>query len=376
MRIASFNVESLFDRAKALATTTWAEGRPILEAYATANRLINEPVYTPEIKEQLVEALIALGLRKEDLPRNGYAILRQNRGRLLKRSKVGNTTTLEIVAGGRDDWIGWVELAKEPTNERATQHTAMVMRDVDADVLGVVEADNRTALKLFSEILLTKVKGSPYAQVMVIDGNDDRGIDVGILTKPGFDIVAIQSHVDDMHAGKRIFSRDCPVYTIRTAKGNRLVVLVNHLKSKGYGKPSVSNALRELQALRVAEIYNELRAAGEKYIVVLGDLNDYPGSPPLDPLLADTDLKDVSTHPSFTQDGLPGTFGRGNAKEKFDYLLLSPALYAKVTGGATFRKGVWGENKNPPKKWEIYPTITRAVHAASDHAAIYADIDI
>jgi hypothetical protein len=32
MRIASFNVQSLFDSAKALSTKSWAEGRPVLEA--------------------------------------------------------------------------------------------------------------------------------------------------------------------------------------------------------------------------------------------------------------------------------------------------------------------------------------------------------
>ena len=31
---------------------------------------------------------------------------------------------------------------------------------------------------------------------------------------------------------------------------------------------------------------------------------------------------------------------------------------------------------NPPEKWEIYDTITAPVQAASDHAAIYADIDV
>lgn len=50
--------------------------------------------------------------------------------------------------------------------------------------------------------------------------------------------------------------------------------------------------------------------------------------------------------------------------------------YGKVTGGVVFREGVWGENENPPKKWEIYPTITKPVEAASDHAAIYADLDL
>ncbi len=376
MRIASFNVESLFDRAKALSLPTWADGRKILEAYAKTNALLNEPVYTPAIKTELVDLLLALGLKKEDQPKGGFALLRQNRGHLLKRTKVGGDTKLQIVADGRADWIGWVELAKEPTDELATEHTAMVMRDVDADVLGVVEADNRTALELFSELLLKKVGGKPYQHVMLIDGNDDRGIDVGILTREGYDILSITSHVDDTLHGKRIFSRDCPVYVIQTKKGNELVVLVNHLKSKGYGPPRVSSALRETQARRVASIYRSLLKAGKPNIVVLGDFNDFPGSPPLQPLLANTNLKDISTHPTFTNDGLQGTFGRGSPKEKFDYLLLSPALFAKVTGGAVLRKGVWGENKNPPTKWQIYPTIIQPVQAASDHAAIYANIDI
>jgi endonuclease/exonuclease/phosphatase family metal-dependent hydrolase len=210
----------------------------------------------------------------------------------------------------------------------------MVMRDINADVLGVVEADNRTALKLFSDLLLKKVNGKPYEHVMLIDGNDDRGIDVGILTRKGYDLLSVRSHVDDMLKGKRIFSRDCPEYALKTKKGNRLVLLVNHLKSKGYGPPKESSELREKQARKVASIYRSLLNAGEANIVVLGDFNDYPGSPPLKPLLANTNLKDISTHPTFTNDGLQGTFGRGSPKEKFDYLLLSPALYAKVTGGA------------------------------------------
>lgn len=55
--------------------------------------------------------------------------------------------------------------------------------------------------------------------------------------------------------------------------------------------------------------------------------------------------------------------------------LLSPDLYAKATGGAIFRMGVWHgpRTRNP---WPIYDTLTTEVHAASDHAAIYADIDL
>jgi hypothetical protein len=85
-----------------------------------------------------------------------------------------------------------------------------------------------------------------------------------------------------------------------------------------------------------------LRGEGEKNIVVLGDFNDSPASAQLQPLLAGTDLKDISQHPSFTNDGRPGTFGNATKNNKFDYLLLSPQLFTKVQGGGIFRKGVWG----------------------------------
>ncbi|MFZ0158497.1 MAG: hypothetical protein WAL50_05655 [Kineosporiaceae bacterium] len=65
----------------------------------------------------------------------------------------------------------------------------------------------------------------------------------------------------------------------------------------------------------------------------------------------------------------------GNETGKIDYVLLSPALFARARGGAVFRRGVYrGPRTRTP--WEIYPTLTAEVHAASDHAAIYADIDL
>jgi endonuclease/exonuclease/phosphatase family metal-dependent hydrolase len=80
-------------------------------------------------------------------------------------------------------------------------------------------------------------------------------------------------------------------------------VLVNHLKSKGYGSPRENNATRLRQATRVAEIVRSLRARGERNIVVLGDLNHTPDSMPLAPLLDGAGLRDIQTHPSFTSDG-------------------------------------------------------------------------
>jgi hypothetical protein len=141
MRIASYNVENLFNRAKALDQRTWAAGRPVLEAFARAAELLEEPVYTDEFKRDILRELARLGLRGADLAR--FARLRQNRGRLLRRSRDGR---VEVVAGGRADWIGWLELTTDRCDEQALLNTARVILDVRADVLGVVEAESRHAL--------------------------------------------------------------------------------------------------------------------------------------------------------------------------------------------------------------------------------------
>ncbi len=111
MRIASYNVENMFERAKALNLPTWEAGRPTLERHARINEVLNQPFYGPDDKDEIVKLLKDLGLAKKD-DGGRFAQLRQNRGRLLRRPKSGG---VEIVAGGRDDWIGWVELKTEPS---------------------------------------------------------------------------------------------------------------------------------------------------------------------------------------------------------------------------------------------------------------------
>lgn len=73
-----------------------------------------------------------------------------------------------------------------------------------------MEAEDRISLEKFSEQVLSSVGYTPYPHVMLIDGNDDRGIDVGIMMKSGYTIESMRSHVDDFDDEGRVFSRDCP----------------------------------------------------------------------------------------------------------------------------------------------------------------------
>lgn len=370
MRLASYNVENLFDRAKVMNLADRAQAKPILEQFAELNSLLDKTSYNAADKSRMVALMIALGLEKSD--QGPFVILRRNRGRLLTRPTAGG---IVITGDGRADWVGSLELRDETIRHVAVLNTARVIADVNADVLGVVEAENRPALAEFNRVMIPEVDGTAFRHVMVIDGNDDRGIDLGLMCKEGFAIAQMRSHVDDrLPGGGAVFSRDCPEYDVATPLGNRLTILLNHFKSKGFGTQASSSARRKAQAARAAEIYQALKLAGNQHVAVIGDFNDTPASVPLQALLQNTDLKDVSKHPAFADGGFPGTFGSSTAANKIDYILLSPALFAAVTGGGVNRKGMWPGVR--PKKWEVFPEVARPEDVASDHAALFVDLNI
>ena len=395
IRLATFNVENLFARAKALDPADPAGGAA-LRAFDDFNRVAARPVYEDTDRKAMLDALEALrvlvrvggALRRNPDPfGDAWAMLRENRGDFLVAP---DDAEPRIVATGRPDWLGWVELITEPVDELATRMTARVISDVAADVLCVVEAEDRPSLVRFDVELL----GRRYAHRMLVDGNDPRGIDVGLFATAAVEPLWVRSNVDvpDPAAadGRPLFSRDCPVHHLRLPGGAELYLLLNHLKSQSFtsGNP---DPLRSRQSAAVRDIYLALRAGGARHVAVLGDFNKGPAAdgshPTLEPLFDPaTGLVDAYGLPAFSQlhDPLdtarerPGTFQSCTLRNRLDYLLLSPELAATVTDGGVFRRGLWGPpaNVNPPRLWSVYPEITSARHAASDHAAVWLDLDL
>jgi endonuclease/exonuclease/phosphatase family metal-dependent hydrolase len=398
IRLATFNVENLFARAKALDTTS-AEGGPALRAFERFNRVAAKPEYTDDDRQSLLADLEQLRvlvrrpggeLRPNPQPfTDAWALLRENRGDFLAAPADGEP---RIVASGRGDWIGWVELITEPVDELAIRMTARVIDDVAADVLCLVEAEDRPSLVRFDAELLDH----RYPGRMLVDGNDPRGIDVGLYCVATADVLWVRSHVDvpdpASRDGRSLFSRDCPVYHLRLPGGTELFLLLNHLKSQSFssGNP---DPLRSRQAAAVRDIYDRLRADGARLVAVLGDLNKGPDRndptrhPTLEPLF-DPASGLVDAYGLDTFSGLfgdrdqqrerPGTFQSCTITNRLDYILLSPELAATVRDGGVFRRGLWGPpgNVNPPRLWTIYPEITASRHAASDHAAVWVDLDL
>jgi hypothetical protein len=71
MRIASFNVENLFERAKAFNLEDKEAARVVLEEYARLTDLFNQPAYSKAAKAEMVDLLGKLGLAEPARGRNG-----------------------------------------------------------------------------------------------------------------------------------------------------------------------------------------------------------------------------------------------------------------------------------------------------------------
>jgi endonuclease/exonuclease/phosphatase family metal-dependent hydrolase len=368
IRVATFNVENLFNRPIAMNLSNWSEGQPILDDNARMTSLLNQDTYSDDDKAEILSLLEKYGLDKTR-PRNEYLELRQIRGKLLKHPK---GKPAEVIANGRANWVGWVELKKKSIEDDAIKNTARVIADVNPDIIVMVEMENRPALLRFHESILKplmeKQNQELYDHIMVIQGNDKREINVGIMSRRP--ILRMVSHVDDCtDDGTPTFSRDCPEYYFGLDDGTELVVLPNHLTSKG---SDTTGKRRSVQSAALKEIYEKLRKTYTR-IIFAGDFNDYPDSGALDPILKETDLKDAMSLDAY-QGKYPGTYQGANAKDKIDYLLLSPDLAKRVSAVDVNRKGYYA-----PTKWESYENINKEFknrYNASDHHCVWADIDL
>lgn len=364
LRLATFNAENLFSRPKAMLHETWSPGSQALEDFAEMSRLIEALTYTPAIKSRL---RTLLNRQLFDKPAADRVIkLNEVRGRLVKRA--GTTTT--IVANGRADWVGWFEMIRDQLKGEEVLNTGRVINAVRPDILCLVEVEDRLSVARFNEQVLQHEFQYPFLQHLLVDGNDDRGIDISLFSQRP--ILGVRSYTDVPRPGKTepVFSRDCPEFTVELAGGQLLIVLGNHFKSQGFGNKASNDAKRLDQAKAVKTIY-QAALQRSQLVVVAGDLNAGPDDPSVAPLVKTTGLQDVMDHPAYQ--GLPGTFGTGTNRDrqKFDYVLLSPALWAKVQAVGVERRGVWAPNTFPH-----FPEVTSKVTQASDHASVWVDLNL
>ncbi|MEU6800706.1 endonuclease/exonuclease/phosphatase family protein [Streptomyces neyagawaensis] len=369
IRIATFNAENLFRRPKVFGLQDPERRKEILDDFNELVALLDKDIYEEADKERIAELIVKHGAHDPAGGGDHPFLVNQPRGgaKLFTVGQAGGSG-IRIVAKGRSKWAGWAEMVRGDLSWQAVENTARVMAEVDADILLTVEVEDRITLDRFNSQVLGGALGNrPYPFNLLVDGNDNRGIDVGILSR--FPITSVRSHIfDPGESGQPVFSRDCPEFEIDIA-GEPLWVLGNHFKSKGFGRASENDKRRKAQALRVQEIY-EAALGRSPRVVVAGDLNDSLDSAPVK-LLLDAGLREAMTHDSY-EGVLPGTHGTGKRDEqKLDYLLFSPELWDAVTHVGVERRGIWA-----PRTFPSFTTVTSKLDQASDHAALFADLDL
>ncbi len=264
------------------------------------------------------------------------------------------------------------DLVSYETTEIQRNNTAQAILDSEPDVLAVQEVENLYTLRLFNQEYLDNY----FDRMLLIDGNDPRGIDVGFLVRKGFpaEIRNLRTHVDEAVPGAAVarssvrnfgylargalFSRDCLEVDLEI--GSRVVTfLVNHFKAQDGTQDSTRR--RRRQAERVAEIATQAVQQG-RLPLVLGDLNappDADGS--LEPLLNSPVLQDPFPADTWTHYYVPA-----KRVSRLDYILPHKAL--EVEDIHIVRKGLTTKCKQ--YRGERYPTVGPAHTEASDHCPV------
>lgn len=365
-RIATYNVENLFGRAKVLNFANHATGDAKMRKIADLQEILKKPNYSAADRD------LAGSLYNELRDVIGYNMLRSDVGHYLFRKHDadgdGVKETYRLVPTRSDQWLGFLTHDRSYFSDETSRHTARVITEVDADVICINEVESRPVLDDFNTDRLGKIY--PY-NILIDCKADPRGIDVGIYSKHPIGTVRTNIFsIDDQ--GKPIFSRDCLEVEILTGKGP-LYLLANHFKSKSGG----GNEKRKAQAREVRRILEERYDLGNQRVVVLGDLNDTPDSDPLSPLLNMNGLTDVLS----SDEGPPAdsrwTYRYQNQFNQIDYILVSGPLAAVIEEVGIERRGMPPEALDGSNAGvESFGGITNWRNAGSDHAAVYAEFEL
>jgi endonuclease/exonuclease/phosphatase family metal-dependent hydrolase len=202
-----------------------------------------------------------------------------------------------------------------------------VLSALDVDVVTLQEVEHAELLEELDELELM----GRYPYITVSEGNDPRGIDVGFMSKYPFDQVVSHAGETFTQTGTTTpsyrFARDA--YEVHLTINERHVVLIGvHFKAKDNDDPDK----RLAEAQRTRNIANAIASEDpEAAIVVLGDFNDTPMTPPYDAVLQP--MPSYSNAALLAPDEDQWTFTFGGAQELVDHAMMNPLAAERVDEG-------------------------------------------
>ncbi len=196
-------------------------------------------------------------------------------------------------------------------------------------IIGLQEVENLGVL----ETLATTELLAPYSyEAVLLEGEDSRGIDVGYLVRG--DRVTIEGYANYPEPSG-LTSRPPLMITVTVslASGSqRLYLLNNHFLSLSAGEEATEPTRTAQAAWNVTQLARILQQDPNAQFVVLGDLNSFYRTPPIDTLQA-AGLRHVYEFVPVAE--RPYTYIFEGGTQTLDHILLSPELYARVTAVTT-----------------------------------------
>lgn len=229
-----------------------------------------------------------------------------------------------------------------------------ILGELDPDVAVLAEVENQPVLEALNAKL-----GQKYADLSIIpSGNDPRGINVAAMSKIKF--TSVVSHKDDSFtlngqpAPSYKYTRDCVEYHF-TKNGRNVILLGVHFRSK-VAPDDPDKRLAEAQHTR-AIADGLAKADPTAAIIVLGDMNDLPGSYPVG-AVAGSGANVFTDAPSFLPSGDQWSFLFMGSQELIDHQMSNPLMTAMIDKASVqIRHGM-------------------DVDAASDHGPVIATYDV
>ena len=244
------------------------------------------------------------------------------------------------------------------------------IKGMDLDVLAVQEAENIEALRTFNSDSL----GGMYPHVILVEGNDPRLIDVGVMSRyPIGQVVSHQTEPDPVSPVRPVFGRDLlRVDILNPSRTRRVLTVFNtHFKSnfidwrenrteeRREAARLANNERRRRQSAATRRIIEDETRPNSKYVLV-GDMNDDPDSEFLAPLVqSNLKLVDGLAAVEETRSSKPETVGsqpgpRWTSRYKksgeppehrlFDQIWVSPSLGPRLDRSFIDRRTKHGGN--------------------------------
>lgn len=295
--------------------------------------------------------------------------------------------------------LEWQRLSSSTTPNKSIHKTralAEAILDMDPDFLMLNEVGGEDSLLNFNRYFLQE-----KYQAHIVEGNSDRGIDVGYLTRRDlpFKYVLIShknrpldflypheippAHITETRS--HFFSRDVAELRVFMPEAHTpfLVILLTHLKSKldPEGIDPEGKLRRQAELKTLVKIYNDVNQEleGKVPIMVAGDFNGEARRPNPEPEFAELynstdlmevfELADLPPESRYTQIQFP-RYGQPRGLH-IDYIFISPHLHPLVvkeqTGPYLFKSD--GRVQLPYPK-----TIDQRAAMPSDHHPVIATI--